>query len=152
MAMSWSNNAIELGAWDRYLQGWLPQSQVNCVEMNALTTAGVSTKISPIVRQDKEVKTIMVPISSSKILVIESRKSESLDNIPANREGVLVYTVDMKKGQLGGGYEIQKRVGSTDPNFEDAALHAGDSITVGGVKITVSQLSASGDTVKISKG
>ena len=153
MAMSWSNHAIELGAWDRYLQGWLSQSQVNCTELNSLTTDGTSTKISPIVRQDKEVKTIMVPITSSKILVIESRKSEGLDfGILANHEGILVYTVDMKKGQLGGGYEIQKRLGSTDPNFEDAALHAGDSITVGGVKITVSELSASGDTVKISKG
>ena len=154
MAMSWSNHAIELGAWDRYLQGWLPQSQVNCVEMNSLTSDGVSTKISPIVRQDKEIKSIMVPITSSKILVIESRKSESLDfGIASYNQGVLVYTVDMKKGQLGGGYEIQKRVGTKDlQNFEDAALHAGDSITVGGVTITVTELSASGDTVKISKG
>ena len=152
MAMSWSNQAIELGAWDRYLQGWLPESQVNCLEMTSLTTDGASTKISPIVRQDKEIKTIMIPITSSKILVIESRKSESLDVIQAKNEGVLVYTVDMKKGQLGGGYEIQKRLGSTDRNFEDAALHAGDSITVGGVKITVIELSTSGDTVKISKG
>ena len=93
----------------------------------------------------------MIPVTSSKILVIESRKSESLDIIPAGHEGVLVYTVDMTKGQLGGGYEIQKRIGSTDPNFEDAALHAGDSITVSGVKITVMSLDASGDTVKISK-
>jgi M6 family metalloprotease-like protein len=151
MAMSWSNNAIELGAWDRYLQGWLQQSQVNCIEMKSLTNEGLTSKISPIVRQDREVKAIMVPISSSKILVIESRKSESLDVIPANREGVLVYTVDMKKGQLGGGYEIQKRVGSTDPNFEDAALRAGDSISVGGVKISVIELSSSGDTIGISK-
>ena len=151
MAMSWSNNAIELGAWDRYLQGWLQQSQVNCIEMKSLTNEGLTSKISPIVRQDREVKAIMVPITSSKILVVESRKSESLDVIPANREGVLVYTVDMKKGQLGGGYEIQKRVGSTDPNFEDAALRAGDSITVGGVKISVIELSSSGDTVRISK-
>ena len=152
MAMSWSNHAIELGAWDRYLQGWLQQSQVNCVEMKSLTTEGASTKISPIVRQDKEVKTIMVPVTSSKILVIESRKSESLDVIPSQNEGVLVYTVDMMKGQLGGGYVIQKRVGSINTNFEDAALHAGDSITVEGVKITVTGLSTSGDTVKISKG
>jgi M6 family metalloprotease-like protein len=152
MAMSWSNNAIELGAWDRYLQGWLQQSQVNCVEMKSLTADGESTKISPIVRLDKEVKSIMVPVTLSKILVIESRKSESLDNIRPENEGVLVYTVDMKKGQLGGGYVIQKRIGSTDANFEDAALHAGDSITVEGVKITVTELSASGDTVKISKG
>ena len=152
MAMSWSNHAIELGAWDRYLQGWLSQSQVNCVEMKSLIADGVSTKLSPIVRQDKEVKSIMVPVTSSKILVIESRKSESLDLIRPENEGVLVYTVDMKKGQLGGGYVIQKRIGSNDPNFEDAALHAGDSIIVEGVKITVTELSASGDTVKISKG
>ena len=151
MAMSWSNNAIELGAWDRYLQGWLQQSQVNCIEMKSLTNEGSITKISPIVRQDREVKTIMVPITSSKILVVESRKSESLDVIPANREGVLVYTVDMKKGQLGGGYEIQKRVGSTDRNYEDAALRVGDSITVQGVKISVIELSSSGDSVRISK-
>jgi M6 family metalloprotease-like protein len=151
MAMSWSNNAIELGAWDRYLQGWLPQSQVNCSEMSSITSEGTTTKISPIVRQDKEIKTIMVPLTASKILVIESRKSESLDKISANREGVLIYTVDMTKGQLGGGYVIQKRIGSTDKNFEDAALRTGDSITVEGVKITVMALDTTGDTVKISK-
>jgi hypothetical protein len=151
MAMSWSNHAIELGAWDRYLQGWLPQSQVNCVEFSSLTVDGLVTKISPVVRLDKEIKTILIPVTSSKMLVIESRKKESLDNIATTNEGVLVYTVDMKKGQLGGGYEIQKRVGSTDPNFEDAALRTGDSITVSGVKITVTELSNVGDTVKISK-
>jgi M6 family metalloprotease-like protein len=151
MAMSWSNHAIELGAWDRYLQGWLPQSQVNCVEFSSLTVDGSVTKISPVVRLDKEIKTILIPVTSSKMLVIESRKKESLDNIATTNEGVLVYTVDMKKGQLGGGYEIQKRVGSTDPNFEDAALRAGDSITVSGVKINVTELSNAGDSVKISK-
>ena len=151
MAMSWSNHAIELGAWDRYLQGWLPQSQVNCTRISALTTDGATTKLSPLVRQDKEIKTIMVALTTSKILVIESRKSESLDVIPAAHEGVIVYTVDMTKGQLGGGYEIQKRIGSVDSNFEDAALRTGDSITVGGVTITVTALDPSGDTVKISK-
>ena len=152
MAASWSNDAIELGAWDRYLQGWLPQSQINCVEMSALTTEGTTTKISPIVRQDQKIKSVMVPITSSKILVIESRKNESLDRLSADREGVLVYTVDMTKGQLGGGYKVQKRIGTTDQEyFKDAALHAGDSITVGQVKITVIGLDASGDTVIISK-
>lgn len=151
MAMSWSNHAIELGAWDRYLQGWLPQSQVNCLELSSITTEGLVAKISPVVRLDKEIKTVLVPLTASKILVIESRKKESLDNIAPNNEGVLVYTVDMKKGQLGGGYEIQKRVGSIDPNFEDATLRAGDSITVSGVKISVLELNNSGDSVKISK-
>ncbi|CAB4838330.1 MAG: hypothetical protein F2766_02280 [Actinobacteria bacterium] len=102
-------------------------------------------------RQDKDVKSIMVPLSASKILVIESRKNEGLDIIPADHEGVLIYTVDMTKGQLGGGYETQRRIGTTNPTFEDAALHAGDSITVEGVKIEVLALDISGDTIKISK-
>ena len=151
MAMSWSNNAIELGAWDRYIQGWLAQSQVNCISLSDLNSEGLISKISPVVRQDKEVKSIMVPLSASKILVIESRKNEGLDIIPADHEGVLIYTVDMTKGQLGGGYETQRRIGTTNPTFEDAALHAGDSITVEGVKIEVLALDISGDTIKISK-
>jgi len=151
MAMSWSNHAIELGAWDRYLQGWLPDSEVSCLEPSALTVQGETIKISPIVRQDHELKSIMVPISSSKILVIESRKSESLDVIPAGKEGVLIYTVDMTKGQLGGGYETIRRAGSTDPYFEDAPLRSGESIIVAGLKILVKELSSSGDTITISK-
>ena len=46
---------------------------------------------------------------------------------------------------------IQKRIGSTDPNFEDAALRAGDSITVEGVKVTVTEVTSAGDTVRVSK-
>jgi len=151
MAMSWSNHAIELGAWDRYLQGWLPESEVSCLEPSAITAQGATIKISPVVRQDHELKSIMVPISRSKILVIESRKNESLDEIPAGKEGVLIYTVDMTKGQLGGGYETIRRTGSIDPYFEDAALRAGESITVAGLKIMVKELSSSGDTITISK-
>ena len=93
----------------------------------------------------------MVPISTSKILVIESRKSESLDEIPTGKEGVLIYTVDMTKGQLGGGYETIRRAGSTDPYFEDAPLRPGDSVTVDGVKIQVNELATSGDSITVSK-
>ena len=41
-------------------------------------------------RLDKEIKSVMVPVTSSKILVIESRKRESLDFIATQNEGVLV--------------------------------------------------------------
>ncbi|HZV67302.1 MAG TPA: hypothetical protein VFG03_20650, partial [Telluria sp.] len=71
-------------------------------------------------------------------------------HIAVNHEGVLAYTVDMTIGQLGGGYRTQRRPGSTDPNFEDAALHVGDSITVEGVVVTVTASSVDGDTVTLS--
>ena len=149
MANSWSRNAIELGGWDRYLQGWLGDSQVSCLPIDSLSKAGTTVKLSPLVRQTPETKVAMVPLSTSKILVMESRKSEGFDVIAAGREGVLVYTVDMKIGQLKGGYQTQRRPGSTDRVFEDAALRTGDSITVDSVVVTVVELSSSGDTIRV---
>ena len=149
MANSWSSNAIEHNGWDRYLQGWLDDSQFSCLSMGSLTKGGTTLKLSPLVRQTPEIKVAMVPLSNSKILVIESRTNEGFDHIAAGREGVLVYTVDMKVGQLGGGYQTQRRPGSTDPFFEDAALHAGDSITVEDVTVTVVELGTSGDTIRV---
>lgn len=150
MANNWSRNAIEHNGWDRYLQGWLPEAQVACLPKTGLTQSGTTVTLSPLVRQNTATKVMLVPLSGSKMLAIESRKNEGYDHIVASHEGVLVYTVDMTVGQLGGGYRTQRRVGSIDPAFEDAALHAGDAITVDGVTVTVTATGADGDTVKVS--
>jgi M6 family metalloprotease-like protein len=149
MANNWSNRAIEHNGWDRYLQGWLPESQVACLPKTALAGAGNTVQLSPLVRQDAGTKVAMVPLSSSKILVMESRKNEGYDHLPADHAGVLVYTVDMTAPTLGGGYRTQRRRGSTDRNFQDAALHVGDSVTVAGLTVTVTATSADGDTVSV---
>ncbi|MES2126583.1 MAG: DUF4214 domain-containing protein [Pseudomonadota bacterium] len=151
MAMNWSNNAIEDNGWDRYLQGWLADSQVACVARTDIAATGTTVALSPLVRQNTDTKVAMVPLSSSKILVMESRKNEGLDHIVAAHEGVLVYTVDMTIGQLAGGYRTQRRAGSTLANFEDAALHLGDSVTVDGIVVTVTASSVDGDTIKLTK-
>lgn len=150
MANSWSNGAIEHNGWDRYLQGWLSKSQVACLPKASLTAAGTSVKLSPLVRQNADTKVAMVPLSASRILVMESRKIEGYDAMQPGEQGVLVYTVDMTTGHLKGGYVTQPRPGSTDRAwFTDAALRAGDSVTVDGVVVTVVALDSSGDTVKI---
>lgn len=151
MAMNWSKNAIEMNSWDRYLMGWLPEDQLACLPKDKLNAAGTSVSLGPLVRQSKDIKAAMVPLSASKILVMESRKSEGYDNIAAGREGVLVYTVDMTLGTLKGGYATQRRTGSTEATFEDAALRQGDSVVVDGVTVTVTASSAAGDTIKLSR-
>ena len=151
MAMNWSKNAVEMNSWDRYLMGWLPEDQVACLAKTSLGAAGTTVQLGPLVRQSKDIKAAMVPLSASKILVMESRKSEGYDSIAAGREGVLVYTVDMTLGTLKGGYATQRRTGSTESTFEDAALRAGDSITVDGVTVTVTASTTAGDTVKLSR-
>ncbi|SFC56561.1 DUF4214 domain-containing protein [Massilia yuzhufengensis] len=151
MAMNWSRNAIENVSWDRYLMGWLPEEQVACLPKAGLDATGTSVTLGPLVRQSADTKAAMVPLSSTKILVMESRKSEGYDRIAAGNEGVLVYTVDMTVGTLKGGYRTVRRSGSVDPNFEDAALRAGDSVTVEGVTVTVTASGKDGDTVKLSR-
>jgi M6 family metalloprotease-like protein len=149
MAMSWSAHAIELGAWDRYLQGWLTNDQIACRQLSGLSKAGESIILDPLVGQSAGLKSIMIPISASKILVIESRKRKGFD-APLS-DGLLVYTVDMKLGQLSGGYVVKPRPGASDKIlFLDAALRAGDSITVDGVTITVVSIGENSDVVKIS--
>ena len=150
MADSWTSAAIELGGWDRYLLGWLSATQVACLPRQSLPTGGVTVKLDPLVRQNENIKTALVPLSASKVLVVESRKNGGFDSLAANREGVLVYTVDMTIGQLKGGYRIQPRTGSTDTRkFLDAALGAGDSVIVEGVAVSVISTAADGDTVLI---
>jgi M6 family metalloprotease-like protein len=150
MAASWSNYAIELGAWDRYLQGWLKEPQIACRQLASLSAAGETITLDPLVGASAGLKSIMIPLSSSKMLVIESRKTMGFD-APLSG-GILVYTVDMKVGQLGGGYVVVPRIGFTDTEyFRDAPLRVGDSVTVGGVTITVLNIGEGGDVVKISR-
>lgn len=151
MANSWSKHAIEHNGWDRYLQGWLDQPQVSCLTRPNLPDAGATVRLSPLVRQAGGTKLALVPLSSATILAIESRKNEGYDHISPGREGVLVYTVDMRLGSLGGGYRTQRRPGSTDPNFEDAALHVGDTVAVDRVTVTVTASDADGDTVTVRR-
>jgi len=152
MASAWSSKAIELGAWDRYLQGWLTNTQVGCIKKEDLNSAGTKFEINSLVSQNDKQKSVMVPLSATKILVMESRRNEGFDVIPANEEGLIVYTVDVSVPQLGGGYVIQPRKGVTaESSYQDAALHVGDSITVEGVTITVISTNKFGDTVRVSK-
>jgi M6 family metalloprotease-like protein len=148
MSQSWTNDVIEQNAWDRYLQGWLEEPQVGCTQKSALTS-GKEFTINALGENNGEQKAVMIPLSASKILVMESRRSSALDNFKETGQGLLVYTVDMTIGQLGGGYKTIRRTGSTDPDFRDAALRQGDSVTVDGVTITVTKAEAQSDSITV---
>lgn len=151
MSNNWSNSAIEINAWNRYLLGWITDSQVTCLDANELTPSSVDKLIDPIERINSLPKSVIVRLSDSKIIVIESRRNEGLDRLNPEEEGTLVYTVDMTIPSIKGGWKVQRRPGSVKPFFEDAALHQGDVITVEGVRIEIISRDQSGDTVRISK-
>ena len=151
MSNNWSIGATELNSWNRYLLGWLTDSQINCINPVDLNATGVTQLINPIERVNDLTKAIVVRLSSSKILVIESRRNEGFDVLTPSQEGTLVYTVDMTIQSIQGGWKVQRRPGSTDLSLRDAALRLGDVITVEGLRIEILGRDQNGDTVKISK-
>ena len=151
MSNNWAVGAIEINAWNRYLLGWLTDSQINCLNTTEITSTGVTQLLNPIERVNDLTKAVVVRLSSTKILVIESRRNEGFDVLTALREGTLVYTVDMTIPSIKGGWKVQRRPGSTDLEFTDAALRVGDVITVDGLRIEVISRDQNGDTVTITK-
>ncbi len=83
-----------LTAWEQFLVGWMPESEVHCIEMNDL---GVDQEVilTPLEIAEGDRKALIVPISNSDVLVIESRRpvgySESWDS---ENQGLLAYTVN----------------------------------------------------------
>ena len=82
---------------------------------------------------------------------MEYRTTGGFDVIPEQEEGVLIYVVDMTIKSIKGGWQVQRRTGSTKSNFADAALRAGDKIIVSGMTIEVISLAEASATVNISK-
>lgn len=149
MANNWGS-ALELNAWNRYTQNWLTDAQVRCFEPNQLNTP-VEVLLNPINQRNSEVKAAAIRLSDSEILVAEVRRNGGYDQLSAAQAGVLIYKVDMRVQSIRGGWQTQRRRGSTDPDFMDALLKPGDKIKVGNIQIEVVSSATNGDLIRISK-
>jgi M6 family metalloprotease-like protein len=152
MSLNWSTRAIELNSWNRYISGWLSESQVDCLDVNSISTNALTRNLVPLVEKVSGQKAQLVKLSDTKILVMEYRTTGGFDVIPDQEAGVLVFTVDMTIPSIEGGWQVQRRSGSTASKFVDAALRAGDKIVVSGVTVEVTSLGKTSASVKISKG
>ncbi len=124
-------------AYSRWKFGWLDDNQIYCQQTNQ-----ESVYLTALEEQGG-VKAVMVPLSSTKMVVVESRRSE------AYKQGVLVYlidtTIDSGQGAV---------VAYPDRGVEkaDAALVAGESVTVEGVTIEVLEAGDGYDLVRVTGG
>ena len=157
---NYSLNAEEMLAWSRWQLGWIDESQVRCI-----TGSGVTVVLGPVSDPGDSVTMAVVPLSTSEVLVMESRRKIGYDSGREYRdddgvegilpvlahEGVLVYTVDAR---LYTG-ELPARLAGDrgDGLFDDyPLLTRGQQVTVRGYTITV--IADHGDThaVQITKG
>jgi M6 family metalloprotease-like protein len=151
MSLNWTTRAIELNSWNRYITGWLSESQVDCLDVNSISANALTRNLVPLVEKLSGQKAQLIKLTDTKILVMEYRTTGGFDVIPDQEVGVLVFTVDMTIPSIEGGWQVQRRAGSMASNFVDAALRSGDKIVVSGVTIEVTSLSKTSASVKISK-
>lgn len=83
--------APEFTAWNRWIAGLINDNQILCLP-NSTTVS----KLKPIELVNDEVKGLVIPISNSKVIVIENRAALGYDSkIPLTSVGVIAYSVDV---------------------------------------------------------
>ena len=140
--------------WDKWLAGMLRDSQVICGSSNQTGTYW----IKPASYSGIYEKLLVVPISSTRAIVIESERAAGLNfKLSPISEGALVYTIDTLDTQHGSGVSVIRPSNRTGPIqigsfiLADAPLKSGESLTVWGYKITVVESGNFGDVIKVEK-
>jgi M6 family metalloprotease-like protein len=146
----------ELSGWMRFVSGWLDDQKVYCQELSKLKNIGIT--LVPLNESGNGVKMVVVPISATKAVVIESRRETKFScKMPSKRNGILVYTYD---STLSHGEDFLKPItplgryieSSYDclvSPFPNPILYKGDKISVEGVTIEVTD-SLNYDKIKIN--
>ena len=146
-----SGQLDQLG-WDKYIEGFMNDAQIRCAPADRTTTHW----IVPSAAKGPYQKLVVVPLSQSKVLVVESMRSAGYNyKLPKNNQGALVYTVDVSKTAHGEGTDVyrpdNRPFEPRDGRKVDAPLKKGESITVSGVKISVINSGTFGDVIKVEK-
>ena len=141
---SYESNSPSLLAFERWNLGWIEDSQIECMKSSQLTKL-----ISP-VQTSGGTKAVVIPISQTKAVVIESRRALGIDKA-LSKSGALVYVVDSSIQSGLGPVKVFPSDLVNDPRYLKAPRGIGESVTVEGITIKVTQSDSSGDTVEISR-
>lgn len=136
------SKAPEFFAFERWQLGWLDDEQIVCQQTNDATTTLSAIETTG------GVKAVMIPISDTKVVVVESRRALGYDT-KIVKPGALVYTVDTSI-YSGEGVIVVYPISDKDPFRNQSPLAVGESTTVENVTITVLEATDEGDTVQVT--
>lgn len=141
-------SVTDLLGWDKYIAGYYSDNQVRC-----LPTSKSISLLTPNVATSQNEKLAVIPISSSKIIVIESVRVGGFNyKLPKSSEGVLVYEINVDETDYHKGvYLISTERGLSTDNKLGAPLRLNETIVVSGYEIKVIQTGTFGDIVEVQK-
>lgn len=141
--------------WDKWIAGMLRDSQVICAKADSTSTHW----IKPQGYFGEYEKMLVIPLSSTKAIVVESQRAAGLNfKLPKISQGALIYTLDTTISTYDGGINVIRPTnrtgsiyGSNGVVLGDAPLKLNENITIQGHRITVIESGAFGDVVKVEK-
>lgn len=88
-----SSESVNLNGWDQLALDWLKTGEYYCAKASNLETA--TLKLVPIEREQDGLTTVLIKLSETKIIVIESHREDRWSQaLGAGFYGVMVYVVD----------------------------------------------------------
>ena len=147
-----SMSKTELTTWEKWMLGYITDGQVRCATSDALSIHW----ITPSSYKSKKTKLLVIHLSESKVIVVESIRAGGLNyKLGKESEGALVYVVDTSEPGLEYGMQVlrpeSKPVNLLPFVLSDATLKFGEKIKYQGIEIKVVESGEYGDVVMISK-
>jgi hypothetical protein len=142
----------DLTTWEKWRLGFIKDSQVQCVSSGTTSTHW----IAPSTVQTSESKSIVIRISATRVVVIETLRPAGLYyKLPIQSQGALVYEVDVLEAAHGLGMKLSLPIGrivTSDPFFMASyPLKKGESTITNGYKVTIVESGNFGDVVKVER-
>lgn len=139
------SRAPGLLAWERFVIGWLDQSQLVCAP------SGVGTyNLSPVATAGGT-KAVVIPTGATTALIVESRKPIGIDG-KLSKSGLLVYRVDTSVQSGRGVVQVLSNTSlANDPRYFKAPLAVGESLTVDGFTFTNKSTSPAVDVLVVTR-
>jgi len=149
-----NGSSVVLNVWDTFFTGWMGADELYCMPS---TQSALETQLIPLERLQRGMRGVIVPISKTEALVVESHRAEGWGaRLGAGTYGVLVYYIDTTKDTDRSG-ESQGIVKETWAQYVTPAttntyklLLQGDTVTYKGITVTLTK-TGDVDTVRITK-
>ena len=138
----------EFIGWHRFILNWLGEKEIVCLSKDSKGT--VEQTLKPLNSKEAGKKLLITPLSTTQALVVEVRRQSNFDKLTPNETGVLVYLVDVTKGDDQGIITIISSKKTTKDTQILGSLKPGEKVSYKGVTIQVLSSNKSGDTIKVS--
>lgn len=151
----WDNMGGATGGfliWNRWVTGFVNDSEIICVKPKEAT----EYLISPEAQSGPAEKAVIIPLSESRGIVLESKRSIGFNyKYPDNSEGLLAYIIDLNRASDPIVVQIPERIDTSKNVIEhrlvNATLKVGEFLTIEGYRISVVEAGNFGDVVKVEK-